>query len=90
MVDLNFKNYVDMEKGETISGKSKLKWKREMYGTKIPHRVFQCSEYDDNKICNQCESQLKINGFECEIVRSCKKCVRKRTQIKYYSNEIKI
>ena len=29
-----------------------------------------------------------MNCFECEMVKTCKKCLRRITQIKYYSTDI--
>ena len=39
-VGLNIKDFLDLEKGDTIVGKSKLNWKRDLHGIKIRHRVF--------------------------------------------------
>ena len=55
MVGLDFKDFLDLERGDTILGKSKLKWKRDLHGIKIPHRVFQGPQCDKDKICKQCE-----------------------------------
>ena len=32
MVGLNFKDFLDLERGDTILGKSKLNWKRDLHG----------------------------------------------------------
>ena len=40
MVGLNFKDFLDLEKGDTILGNSKLNWKRGSHIVKILHRVF--------------------------------------------------
>ena len=37
MVGLNFKDFLDLERCDTILGKSKLNWKRDLHGIKIPH-----------------------------------------------------
>ena len=29
-----------------------------------------------------------MNCFECEVVKACRKCLKRITQIKYYSTEI--
>ena len=50
MVGLIFKGFLDLETGDSFSGKSKIKWKRDLYGIKIPHRVFQCQRCDNDKI----------------------------------------
>ena len=39
MVGLNSKDFLDLERGDTFVGKSKLNWKRGLHGIKIPHRV---------------------------------------------------
>ena len=63
MVGLNFKDFLDLERGDTILGKSKLNWKRDLHGVKIPHRVFQCPQCDNDKICKECEISPKMNCF---------------------------
>ena len=88
MVGLNFKDFLDLGRGDIILGKSKLNWKRDLHGIKIPHRVFQCPRCDNDKICKRCEISPKKNCFECEVVKACKACLNKITQIKYYSTEI--
>ena len=40
MVGLNFKDFLDLEKGDNILDKSKLNWKRDLHGIKIPHNVI--------------------------------------------------
>ena len=89
MVGLNLKGFLDLEKGYTILVKSKLNLKRDLHGVKIPHRVFQCPQCDNDKICKQCEISPKMNCFECDVVKACKSCLNKITQIKYYSTAIK-
>ena len=90
MVGLNFKDFLDLERGDTILGELKLNWKRDLHGVKILHRVFQCPQCDNDRICKQCEIFPKMNCFECEVVKVCKTCLNKITQIKYYSTEITI
>ena len=88
MVGLNFKDFLDLERGDSILGESKLNWKRDLHGVKIPHRVFQCPQFDNDRICKQCEIYPKMNCFDCEVVKICKTCLNKITQVKYYSTEI--
>ena len=88
MVGLNFKDFLDLEKGDTILGKSKLNWKTTLHGIKITHRVFQCSQCVNDKICKHCEMSPKMICFECEVVKACRSCLKRITQIKYYSTEI--
>ena len=80
MVGLSFKDFLDLERGDTILGKSKLNWKRVLRGVKIPHRVFQCPQCDNDRICKQCEISPRINCFECEVNKACKTCLKKITQ----------
>ena len=88
MVGLNFKDFLDLERSDdTILGKSKLNWKRDLHGIKIPHRVFQCPQCDNDKICKECELSPKMNCFECEVVKACRSCLKRITQIKYYLNQ---
>ena len=82
MVGLNFKDFLDLERGDTILGESKLNWRKNLHGVRIPHRVFQCPQCDNDRTCKQCEISLKMNCFECEVVRACKTCLNKITQIK--------
>ena len=89
MVGLNFKDFLDLERGDTILGKSKLNWKKDFHGIKIPHKMFQCLRCDNKKKCNQCEKSPKMNCFECEVVKACKSCLNRITQTKNYSTEIK-
>ena len=35
---VSFKDFLDLERGQTIHKKSKLRWKRELQGIKVPHR----------------------------------------------------
>ena len=89
MVGLNFKIFLDLEKGDTILGLSKLNWKRDLHGVKIPHRLFQCPQCDKEKICKQCEISPEMNCFECESVKACRSCLNRTTQNKNYSTESK-
>ena len=88
MVGLNFKDFLDLEKGDTILGTSKLNWKRNLHGFKIPHRVFQCQQCDNDKICKQGDLSPIMNCFQCELVEVCKSCVNRITEIKYFSTKI--
>ena len=88
IVGLDFKDFVDLERCDTILVTSKLNWNRHLHGIKIPHRVFQCPQCDNDKICKQCEISPKSNCFDFEVVEACKYCLNKMTQIKNYSTEI--
>ena len=61
MVELNLRDFFDLERGDTVLVRSKLKWKRDLYGVKIPHRVFHGPQCDNEKICKQCEISSKLN-----------------------------
>ena len=56
---LNFTDFLDLERGVAISGKSKLKWKRNFYAFVIPHLKQICLECDKKKVCDQCETKPK-------------------------------
>ena len=88
MVGLIFKDFGDLEKGDTILGISKLNWKRDLHGVKIPHGVFQCPQYDNDKVCKQCVVFPKMNCSACEVIKTCKDCSNKITKIKNYSTKI--
>ena len=64
MLGLNFKDFLDLEVGDSILGKSELNWKRDLHDARTPHRVFQCPQCDNDKICKQCEISPKMNCFE--------------------------
>ena len=87
MVGLNFKEFLGSEKSDTILVKTKLNWKRDFHGY-IPHRVFQCPQCDNDKISKQCDMSPKMNCFQCELVKACRNCLNKKTEIKYYSTGI--
>ena len=71
-----------------MNGKSKLNWKRNLHGVKVPHRKFQFRECDYSEISRQCEISRRKNCFECEIARACGSYVKRITQAKYYTSEI--
>ena len=86
--DITFKGFLDLEKGLTIENRSKLKWKRELAGIKIPHRKPYCELCNENKLCKSCLLKPQMNCFQCEISKSCKDCLNKITRIAIYSVEI--
>ena len=87
MVELNFKDFLDLQRGDTSVGKSEINWKRDLHGIKLLHRVFQSPQCYNDRICKQCEISPKLNFFECEIVKACRSCLKRITQIKYFSTE---
>ena len=82
------KDILDLEQGKTLKNISKLKWKRELAGIKIPHRKVGCENCDASKKCVGCEIKPEMNCFNCEISKSCQDCVSKITRIADYSVEI--
>ena len=86
--DITFKDFLDLEKGLTIENRSKLKWKRELAGIKIPHHKLNCELCDENKLCKSCLIKPEMNCFQCELTKSCKDCLNKITRIAEYSVEI--
>ena len=86
--NITFKNFLDLKQGKTRRNISKLKWKRELAGIKIPHRIVGCENCDANKKCVGCVIQPEMNCFNCEISESCQDCLSKITRIAEYSVEI--
>ena len=67
---------------------SKLKWKRELPGIKIPHRQVRCENCDESKKCVDCTIKPEMSCFNCEISKSCQDCLSKITRLADYSVEI--
>ena len=85
---IGFKYFLNMEKGLIVRNTSKLNWKRDLLGVKISHKVINCENCQNDKMCRSCIIDPKLNCFDCEISRSCDKCFKRITQIKLYSPEI--
>ena len=62
---------------KTLENMSKLKWKRELGGIKIPHCKFG-SENCDKKNCVVCGIKPEKNCFNCEISERCQDCLRRK------------
>ena len=75
------KDFINMEKGLIVRNISKLNWKRDLLGVKVPHKVIDCEKCQNDKTCQPCEIDPKLNSFDCEISRSCGK--RRITQINF-------
>ena len=88
MVGLYFKVILDLEGGDTLLGKSKLNWKRDLHGMRITLTAFHCPQCDNGKISKQCEMSPKMKCFECEVVKACRICLKRITQFKICSTEI--
>ena len=61
MVGLYFKDFLDLEKGDTTLGQPKLNWKKELHGIRTLHRIFRSAQCDNDKTYKQCELSLKFN-----------------------------
>ena len=86
--NITFKDFLDLEQDKTLKNISKLKWKRELAGIKIPHRKVGCEKCDESKKCVGCVIKPEMNCFNCEITKSCQDCLSKITRIAEYSVEI--
>ena len=86
--NITFEDFLDLERGKALKNISKLKWKRELAGIKIPYRKVDCENCDASNKCVGCEIKPEMNCFNCEISKSCKDCLSKITPIAEYSMEI--
>ena len=86
--NIKFKDFLDLEQGKTLTNISKLKWKRELTGIKIPHRKIGCENCDESKTCESCIENSEMNCFKCEKAKSCKDCLNKITRTAEYSVEV--
>ena len=62
-----------MEKGLIVRNTSKLNWERDLLGVKVPHRVINTENCQDDKMCRSCRIDPKLKCFDCELSRSCDK-----------------
>ena len=85
---VGFKDFLNMEKGLIARNTSKLNWKRDLLGFKVPQSVNNCENCQNDKMCRLCIIDPNLNCFDCEISKSCDKCLERITQIKVYSREI--
>ena len=88
MIKLN--EYISLSEGKTVSGGFSIDWTKTFEGMKIPHRKQNCSECNNQKLCNECIIKPKINCFNCEVERSCKTCLDLISQKKTYSTNINL
>ena len=65
--NITFKDFLNLEQGKTLRNISKLEWKRELGGIKIPHRRLGCENCDESRKCLNCELKPEMNCFNCEI-----------------------
>ena len=84
---VSFKGFVYLERGEVVRSISKLNWKRELYGVKVPDGTFGFQKYQEDKKCQSCDFNPKLNCFDCELAKSCDNCFQRITQIKHYSTK---
>ena len=75
--DITFEDFLDLEKALTIENRSKLKWKRELAGIRIPHRKLKCELCNENKLCESCLIKPEMNCLQCELTKSCKDCLNR-------------
>ena len=85
---ITFKDFLDLERRLTLKNRSKLKWKREIGGIKIPHPKINYELCDDNRKCGSCVIKPEMNCLQCEIIKSCKDCLNRIPRITEYSVEI--
>ena len=62
-----------MEKGLIVRITSKLNWERDLLGVKVPHRLINCENCQNDKMCRSYIIDPKLNCFDCELSRSCDK-----------------
>ena len=84
---VSFEHFLDLERGQTVHNISKLKWKRDLQGIKVPHREINCENWLEVEKSQSYINDSKENCFDCEIAKSCKDCFTKITQIKTYATE---
>ena len=77
-----------MENGLIVRNISNLNWKRSLLGVKIPHRVGDCENCQDDKTCQSFVSDPNLHCFDCEVEKSYDKRLIRITQIESYSTEI--
>ena len=85
---IGFEYFLKLEKGLIVRITSKLNWKRDLLDVKVPHRVMNCENCQNDKMCRSCIIAPKLICFDFDISRSCDKCLRTTTQIRSYSTEI--
>ena len=85
---IGFKDFLNMEKGLIVHNTSKLNWKRDLLGVEVPHRIINCENCQNHKMCRSCIIDPKLNCFDCEIPNSRDNFLKRITQIKLYSTEI--
>ena len=85
---IKLEEYISLSEGKTVSGRFSIDWTKTFEGKKIPHRKQDCSDCDNTKFCNDCVIKPKMNCFNCEMERACKKCLDLISQKKTYSTDI--
>ena len=53
-----------MEKGLIVHNRSKLNWKRDLLGDRVPHRDINCETCQNDKTCRSCIIDPKLNCFD--------------------------
>ena len=85
---ITFKDYLNLERGQSIINRSKLKWKRDITGVQIPHRKINCNQCNESNCCESCQRQPKMNCLHCELTESCKECLNRISRVTEYSVDI--
>ena len=80
---IKLEEYISLSEGKTVSGRFSIDWTKTFEGLKIPHRKQDCSDCDNTKFCNDCVIKPKMNCFNCEMERACKKCLDLISQKKH-------
>ena len=88
MIKLN--ENISLSEGKTVSGIFSIDWTKTFEGIKIPHRKQDCSDCNNQKLCNECIIKPKMNCFICEVERSCKTCLDLVSQKKTYSPNVNL
>ena len=79
MVGLNFKDFLDLEKANTILGKSKLIGKEICMVLRSHIEFFNAHKVIMIKYAKKCEMSPNMNCFECEDDKACRNCFKRIT-----------
>ena len=61
---IGFKDFLNLEKGLIVRNTSKLNWKRNLLGIKLPQRVINCENCQNDKMCQPCKIYPKLKFFD--------------------------
>ena len=57
---IGFKDFLNMEKSLIVRNTSKLTWKRDSLGVNVPHRILNCENCQNDKMCRSCKINPKL------------------------------